>query len=462
MMGVVFFAMWLLRLGLSRKRVEDKLNAASGMTVQFEDFSIGVFGGVELRGVTATSVGGDSLAVRSISVRPNLWEGIRGRLRFEDVLLQDIRFVRMERAKAPEQPSPLNSGEPSDASVAEKKGASRLLDMLGLAKRIQVTNAGLDWMKPNGSVRAQAEGIDFRYEEAAHGKGRGEVTLQRGVWQELLSVDSLHAKIQREGDHLTVPDFFARCGDGKLVGTGSLQLSSEAPFGVTLSAVGVDLGSMSRDLPSVRVTGKADANFRLGGLMGVQQTWTGDGEVTVSDGMFKGLALLQMLGQVFQVQELAQLAARKAHSKIRIGHRKAYLENLEVDAGSIQLLAPGEVDFKRGLALHAQISLAEGMLRGRALQLLGNRFSPPDSRGRRSLAFEVNGTLDNPKTNLMEKLVGENLGEIVGGALGGVLDQFLGGVLKPKRNAKAETNTVPSADAGPNTEAGGGPSIKPQ
>jgi hypothetical protein len=461
-MGFVFLAVCLLRAGLSTKRVEEKLNAASGMTVRFEDFSIGWLGGVDLRGVTATGGGGDSFSVRSVFVRPNLWAGIRGRLRFEEVRLRDIRFVRMERAKAPDQSSQANPDGTTDSSVAEKKGAVRVRDILGLARRIEVTNAGLDWMKASGSVRAQAEGIDFRYEETALGKGVGEVTVQRGVWQELLAVDALRAKVLREDDVLTIPDFFARCGDGKLVGTGSLHLSREAPFVVSLSAAGVDLGTMSRELPTVRAAGKADANFRLEGLMGEQPTWTGAGELTVSDGMFKGLALLQMLGQVFQVQELAQLTARKAHAKIRIAQRKAYLEGLDVDAGDIQLHAPGEVDFKRSLSLNAQISLAESMIKGKALQFFGNRFSPPDAAGRRSLSFQVTGTLDHPKTDLMEKLVGENLGEIVGGALGGVLDQFLGGLLKPRKNAKTAPKADATPDAGSGGESGGAVPAKPQ
>jgi hypothetical protein len=466
--GAVVFLVFVLaaevalQFGLSQKRIEDKINAASGMTVHCEDISVGWLGGVDLKGVTATGVGGDSLSVQSVTVRPDLWAGIRGRLRFEDLRIENIRFVRLEQAKAPELPNRANSDSASVAPAVEKKGALRLREVLGLAKRIRVSNAALDWMKASGSVRAQAEGIEFCYEETEPGKGTGVLNLQRGIWEELLAVDSLHVKIQREDDRLTVPDFSARCGGGKLLGNGSLHLSREAPFVGSLSAANVDLGNMSRELPSVRVAGKAEANFRMEGLLGAQQTWIGDGELTVSDGSFKGLALLQMLGQVFQVQELAQLTARKAHSKIRVAERKAFFEGLEVDAGDIQLRALGDVDFKRAVSLSAQISLAENMIRGKAQQLFGKRFSPADSSGHRTLAFQVTGTLENPKTDLMEKLVGDNLGEIVGGALSGVLDQFLGGLLKSRKNPKPEAKPAPPPDPNPGAEAVGGAHTKTQ
>jgi hypothetical protein len=88
--------------------------------------------------------------------------------------------------------------------------------------------------------------------------------------------------------------------------------------------------------------------------------------------------------------------------------------------------------------LQAQISLPEQMLRGKALQLFDKRFSSTDGAGRRSLAFQVTGTLDKPQTDLLDKLVGDNIGAVVGGALGGVVDQFLGGFLKSRKPAKQE------------------------
>jgi hypothetical protein len=169
--------------------------------------------------------------------------------------------------------------------------------------------------------------------------------------------------------------------------------------------------------------------------------------------MFKGLGVLQMLGQIFQVQELAQLRARKAHSQVRIADKKVSLESLQIDAGDIQLTAPGVIDFKRALSLQAQISLPAQMIRGKALQLFDKRFSPADGAGRRSLAFQVTGTMGKPQTDLLDKLVGDNLGAVVGGALGGVVDQFLGGFLKPRKPAKPEVEEDGPKNLAPNPQA---------
>ncbi len=450
--GVCIVFAVALRVGLSKKRIQGSIARSSGMKVEFEDFSVGILGQVDLKRVTASRPNGDSLSAESVSARPNLWSGLKGRLRFEEVRVQGVRFVRMERSKT------LDAVEkPKDGTVAEVRldggrSASGVRDILRLARSIEVSNAGVDWMKANGSIRTQLEGIGFKYKETGVGEGLGELKVQRGMWQEFLAVDSLEAKMSLKGDLLSVSDFAANCGGGRLAGSASLQFDTAAPFKMKVSAEGVDLESMSRELPSLRISGKAAANLELEGLLEEQSSWVGLGEVTVNDGMFKGLALLQMLGQVFQAQELVNLKARKAHSKIRIARRKVALEGLHIDAGDVQLSAPGEVDFKRALSLQAQISIPENMIRGKALQLFDKRFSPPDAGGRRSLAFHVSGSLEKPRTDLVEKLVGDNLGEIVGGALGGVFEQFLGGLLKPRKASKTEAKP----------EAGGEAPAKPQ
>jgi hypothetical protein len=445
--GFLLLSECVLRVALSERRLREGVSKATGMAVQFEHCSVGMIGGVSLRGVTATNGKGDSLSAQLVFVRPDLWACLSGRLKFVEVRVLDVRFVRLESAaKAPEAATVV---KPEGTAAG---GGSGILKVFGMAKRVSLSNVAVDWMKANGSARAQIEGVEFRYEEKGPGEGSGELSAQRGVWQELLAVEALHTRLNLKGEQLSLQDFTAQCGGGRLDGGGSVSFGQNLHFDVRLSADAVDLEKMSQELPSLRVSGLADGRFEMEGLAQQQQTWVGAGELTVEKGMFKGLGVLQMLGQIFQVQELAQLRARKAHSKIRIADKKVWLDGLEIDAGDIQLTAPGMVDFRRALSLQAQISMPEQMIRGKALQLFGKRFSSVDGAGRRSLGFQVTGTLDKPQTDLLEKLVGDNLGAVVGGALGGVVDQFLGGFLKPRKTVKPEAKEDKPEGAAPNPQ----------
>ena len=452
LLGFFLLGEALLRIGLSERRMREGLARATGMAVDFKHCSVGIFGGVTLRGLTATNGSGDSFSVQSVFVRPSLWACLRGRIRCEEVRVDQVRFVRIESAAVSEVVK--GAGETAGRKVPGREGVTRgIVRFLGMAKRVLVTDAAVDWMKPNGSMRLQLEGAGLHYEETARAEGIGELRVQRGMVQDMVAVDALEVRLKLQGDKLSIEECIAQCGGGKLVGSGSVGLADDSRFVAHLSVEEVVLEKMSQELPSLRLSGVANGRLDLEGLALDQETWVGGGEVTVVNGMFKGLGVLQMLGQIFQVQELAQLRARKAHSQVRIADKKVSLESLQIDAGDIQLTAPGVIDFKRALSLQAQISLPGQMIRGKALQLFDKRFSPADGAGRRSLAFQVTGTMGKPQTDLLDKLVGDNLGAVVGGALGGVVDQFLGGFLKPRKPAKPEVEEDGPKDLAPNSQA---------
>jgi hypothetical protein len=444
--GLLLLGQLALRIYLSEKRIREGISRATGMKVQFESCAVGVWGTVRLNGLTGSVGNGDSVSAGTVMVRPKLWAVLCGGIVLEEVRIRDVRLVRMEKAahgKGGDQATELDSEKNGGWRRA---GSGEVRRILGMVERVSVSNAAFDWLKADGSVRAQVEGADFWYGQTGTREGRGEVNFARAIWEESLAVDSVRAALRlREGD-VRISNIAARCGGGSLEGEAAVTFGEAARFEFRLAAEKVDLGKMSQELPSLRISGIADARLQMEGVPGEEQTWTGAGEVSVADGMFKGIGVLQMLGQIFQVQELAQLKARRAHSRIQIAERRVTLDGLEVDAGDIQLTAPGVVDFRRSLSLNARITLPEQMIRGKALQLLDTRFSAADAAGRRSMDFLVNGTLDKPQTDLLEKLVGDNLGAVVGGALGGVVDQFLGGLFKSRKPAKPELKEEKAGD----------------
>jgi hypothetical protein len=71
------------------------------------------------------------------------------------------------------------------------------------------------------------------------------------------------------------------------------------------------------------------------------------------------------------------------------------------------------------------------------------------------VAFQVTGTAQNPKTDLMERVVGGDLGKLVGG--------LLGGFLKPRKAEVPEAKETKPASSAESTETPRDPSreLKP-
>src|SRR5437879_13286933 len=76
-------------------------------------------------------------------------------------------------------------------------------------------------------------------------------------------------------------------------------------------------------------------------------------------------------------------------------------------------------------------------------------FQPTEEPGYSAVDFEVSGTVERPKTNLLEKVVGRDLKDLVNSFLGGKSD-------KPKKKKGAQTNvdeSTPAATPGTSSSA---------
>jgi hypothetical protein len=106
---------------------------------------------------------------------------------------------------------------------------------------------------------------------------------------------------------------------------------------------------------------------------------------------------------------------------------KIYIEKLTLNTSDLQLAAKGTARTDKRLNLEAQLSVEEaasqhlpGMIRDNFLPIEG---------GRRAIAFTVTGTTDKPKTNLLDKLMGQKENN----QLGSLLTNIFGGE-KPKQD----------------------------
>ncbi|MBA2743003.1 MAG: hypothetical protein H0U43_01585 [Chthoniobacterales bacterium] len=73
------------------------------------------------------------------------------------------------------------------------------------------------------------------------------------------------------------------------------------------------------------------------------------------------------------------------------------------------------------MRLESQLAISES-IRSRLFSVIRANFQPTEPEGYSAVRFQVSGTVDRPKTNLMDKVVGGGLND-----LGGVIDSLLGG-----------------------------------
>lgn len=429
----------LVRTEAVQRRIREGLSLGAGMQVKCESFQPGFWSATRMTRLTASNQDGSSVYANEAYVKLELLPLLLGRLVFREIRLEGVRLICMESTNsrgAGLLGTELPKTTVQPGAAGGKTAASRRVALLKALRILSVSEAAVDWQLADGRTKLQMEGVDFRLRLNEESAGSGELTADRCTWMDVMLFKEVCTEMRLADGTLHMEAIKAACGEGSVTGSGNVALFAPQPFGLRLKAADIDLEKMSDELPSLRLSGIAQGTLQIEGSIVDEATWAGGARVEIRDGKLRGINLLQMIGQVFQIQELSNFQIKQGLASVRIAERRLWLDELKLDGGDLVLNAPGTLDFQRNLALNAKLSVPERLLSGRVAQLLSRGFSAPDQAGLRSIAFQVSGTLDKPSTNLMDKVVGEGLG--------GVVNQLLGGFLKPRKVEKTEQKEAPA------------------
>jgi hypothetical protein len=189
-----------------------------------------------------------------------------------------------------------------------------------------------------------------------------------------------------------------------------------------------------------RVAGFLDAE----GKTADSNALTGHGEIVLRDGKLQQYSLLVALGQILQIDELMQLQLEQAEVKYHISPGIVTIDQLLLRSPNIRLTATGTINFRGKLQLDSQLAVNEKVRRQLFTPIRENFLQLQEPPGYAAVDFKVSGTVDRPKTDLMDKLVGRDLRD-----LGGVISSLFGHARKKKKPAE-EAAPSPAPSASPN------------
>jgi hypothetical protein len=200
--------------------------------------------------------------------------------------------------------------------------------------------------------------------------------------------------------------------------------------------------------PAGMLHGQVEGFLDASGKTADSNALAGHGEIVLRDGKLQQYSLLIALGQILQIDELTQLQLEQAEVKYHISPGVVTIDQLVLRSPNIRLSANGTINFKGRLRLNSQLALND-KIRRQLFAPIRENFQPiNDPVGYAAIDFKISGTVDRPKTDLMDKLVGRDLRD-----LGGVLSSFFGhGKKKKPQDEVASPSPTPAPspnDAGP-------------
>ena len=470
--GLIGLNMYVQSQG-TQARIQQELSQRLGLTLRIARTSVTPWGGVQLSGITIPQLAagsGDFLEAKSFRLRPRLLPLLAKRLVIKDVSLIDpivvwkqsgegkwrlppahandnaILSEEEERVES-EAPSPEAASSPPEAppaaaaAVAPPKTHDVLIPQV---RSVNIVDGNFRFLDRSENLVAAFEEVNLHSSLRSATALRGSVKVAKLSLRDRFVIESLRSPVRYDAAELELAKISARMGDGDLTGRFTIKPeSSNSPFALSLKFRNVKADQIIAQAggPSDILQGKLEGSLEATGSTAEANALSGTGEILLRDGQLKQYSLLVALGQVLQIEELTQLHLEQAEAKYHISPGLVTIDELVLRSPNIRLSATGTVTFEGKLRLDSQLAINE-KIRGQLYKPIRDNFQATNEAGYSAVAFEVTGTVDRPKTNLVKKVVGGDLKDFVSSLFGGKTD-------RPKKKKKAanadEASPSPSA-----------------
>lgn len=454
----------------TQARIQRELSDRLGATLRIDRISVTPWWGLKLTGITMpqsdTSVTGDFLKADAFQLRIRFISLFSRQLVIKEVALihPDVLWTQNASGKwrlptlepqplvpsaatdsgsppiadphtfaptaTPELPHPQAAAEPdapisgaTPISSAEPESQAAA-DFTPEVRRVTLKNGNFRFLDTRGKPVATFEGVDFSSNLRNGTALRGSTSIAKIALRNRFFLELLQSPLRYDPVALEFSQISAQAGGGEVTGFFSMNPADPgSPFDVNVKFRELEADRVVTDAggPAGMIKGRIEGELRAAGKTADPNALVGTGEIYLRDGEVRQYSLLMALGQLLQIDEFKQLHFEQAHFMYHIAPGVITVDEMLLSSANIRLSAAGTITFAGKMRLESQLAISES-IRSRLFSVIRANFQPTEPEGYSAVRFQVSGTVDRPKTNLMDKVVGGGLND-----LGDVIDSLLGG-----------------------------------
>lgn len=468
----------------THRRIQQELSQRLNTPLHLTQISVTPWSGLKLNGITipqeSGQIGGNFLQAESFQLRVQFWSLFSERLVIRQVSLikPDVVWAQNSAGKwrLPElppakdshsapapSPAPAMAALPS-ATVAPPATSAAPPNELALAatpatpftpevQRVSLKDGNFTFLDSAGRVIAKFNGLDFRSSFRTATEIKGSARVEKISLRDRFFIEDLESPIHYDPEELGFSSISARAAGGVISGRFEMAVQApDSPFTVMVKFRDLQAEKLMTNAggPAGMLQGRVEGFLEAAGKTADSNSLTGHGEIVLREGKLQQYSLLVALGQILQIDELMQLHLDQAEVKYHISPGVVTIDQLLLRSPNIRLTANGTISFRGKLRLDSQLALND-KVRRQLFAPIRENFQPlPEPAGYAAVDFKVSGTIDRPKTDLMDKLVGRDLRD-----LGGVISSLFGHQKKKKKPTEESTpapnesvhSAVPTASA---------------
>ncbi len=468
----------------THRRIQQELSQRLGTPLTLHRISVTPWGGLQLTGIVIPQepgkIGGDFLHAQTFQLRVQFWSLFSDRLVIRQVSLIKPEVVWAQNSagkwrlpelppekRAPGPAPPLTvarapvvapspraaSAPPPGLSPNEEKTPPIAVEQPPAftpeVRRVTLRDGDFTFLDSAGRIVAKFSGLDFTSSFRTATAVKGSTQIEKISLRDRFFIEHLDSPLHYDPALLAFSKISADAAGGNLSGSFQMQLQEvDSPFRASVKFHGLQAAKLLANAggPPDMLEGRLEGSLDASGSTADSHSIKGQGEIFLRDGTLQQYSLLVALGQILQIDELMQLHLEQAEVHFHISPGIINIDQLLLRSPNIRLSATGTIKFDGKMRLNSQLALNDKIRRQLFEPIRVNFVPVNDPPGYAAIDFHVSGTLERPKTDLMDKVVGHDLRD-----LGGVISSLFGHAKKKK----------PAPPATPSPTASGTPEVSP-
>jgi hypothetical protein len=426
-----------------QKRIRDAAVQSLGSELKIQSTVYTPWSGLVLRGISIpdpTNASLNFVEAAALRIRFALTPLLNRRFAITECTLFEPKFT-IRQLENGDWLMPLPAGRaqaaeaPKDPSSATAKGGSFRAEL----QRFHLRSGNVVFLNAKNRAIVSLDRVNIGGQIALDRSVAGIFEIGRTDFFNSLKPRKIGGTFTWDGRALDLPDIEGSLAGGKLMGKYRVESNEQPIFLLGLQLTGVLLRKLAEEaeVEPGKTEGTLQGTVNLTGDPRNSDSITGDGHFELVSAKLKPVDFLVKLGELLQIDELQLLELNDARLDLTVGDERVQVENILLKSSNLMLMGQGPVRFNGKMNLNARL-LFNLKLQNQLKGVLGKSLIASDIPDYREVPFTVTGRVDNPKTDLLDKLIGAKVGQDVGG----ILRNILRSSTPPKPEDKQEEQTT--------------------
>lgn len=322
-------------------------------------------------------------------------------------------LVPLPPARTPEiSVSPSGDAVPSAPSI---KGPSFKAEL----QFFRLAGATLSFVDAKGHLVLFAERCDIDAHIGQNLSATGSFEVGRMEIQGSLKPRHIKGPFTWDGKALDLSEIKGQLAGGEILGKCRVETGETSMFDLNLQLNDILLKRLFSDanLSPGKTDGQLNGQLSLKGDPKTSSSLEGTGHFELVNAKLKPVDFLSKIGDVLGIDELRLLQLKAATVDLTVHDERVQVTSI-LSSENLQLTGAGPIRFNGKMNIDAKLRVnrkIQAQLQG----LLSHNFVATDDPEFREVSFSVTGKIDNPKTDLVDKVIGINTQDV-----GGLLKSF--------------------------------------